>query len=123
MKKKALITLLVIALTLPGTFLFRAYRRMQAESGSRIEERTDHAYGYAKRKGFSTNRCIPVDCSIPGGDPSVFIWSFYEQMIVYKGHGLRGPGKVGTAGKPVSHWDMKHMGSIFIKSTGKALGR
>ena len=104
MKKKTVITLLVIALTLLGAVLFQVCRRMWREAGSRIErieDRADMAYRYAKRKGMSTNYCVFVDYSIPSGSPRVFVWSFAEQKVVYRGHAMHGPGKGSTAEKPV----------------------
>ena len=104
MKKKTVITLLVIALTLLGAVLFQVCRRMWREAGSRverIEDRADMAYRYAKRKGMSTNYCVFVDYSIPSGSPRVFVWPFAEQKVVYRGHAMHGPGKGSTAETPV----------------------
>ena len=104
MKKKAIIAILVIVLTLLSTVLLQVCCRMWREAGNRIErieDRADQAYRFAKRKGMNTNYCVFVDYSIPSGSPRVFVWSFAEHKVVYRGHAMHGPGKGSTAEKPV----------------------
>ena len=66
-----------------------------------IEERAEQAQKYAARKGMSTNYCVLVDYGIPSGSPRVFVWSFAEGKVVYRGHAMHGPGKGSTAETPV----------------------
>ena len=66
-----------------------------------IEERAEQALKYAGRKGMSTNYCVFVDYGIPSGSPRVFVWSFAEGRVVYRGHAMHGPGKSSTAETPV----------------------
>lgn len=66
-----------------------------------IEERAEQALKYAGRKGMSTNYCVFVDYGIPSGSPRVFVWSFAEGRVVYRGHAMHGPGKGSTAETPV----------------------
>ena len=104
MNKKTVITVLMLALTLVIAILSLVSGRRWYKSGKpseKIEVRAEQAYRYAKRKGMSTNYCVFVDYSIPSGSPRVFVWSFNERKIVYRGYAMHGPGKGSTARKPV----------------------
>ena len=104
MKKKTVISILILVMTLVVTGLSLTFGRMWYESGKRyerIEERAEKALRYARRNGLSTNYCVFVDYGIPSGSPRVFVWSFEERKVVYRGYAMHGPGKGSTARKPV----------------------
>ena len=104
MNKKTIISVLILALTPVIAMLSLVSDRRWYKSGKpseKIEVRAEQAYRYAKRKGMSTNYCVFVDYSIPSGSPRVFVWSFNERKIVYRGYAMHGPGKGSTARKPV----------------------
>ena len=104
MKKKTVISILFLVLTLVVAGLTLTFGRMWYESRKhyeRIEDRAEQAFRYAKRKGMSTNYCVLVDYSIPSGSPRVFVWSFNERKVVYKGYAMHGPGKGSTDRTPV----------------------
>ena len=116
MNKKTVIAVLMLALTLVIAMLSLVSGRRWHKSGKpreKIEVRAEQAYRYAKRKGMSTNYCVFVDYSIPSGSPRVFVWSFSERKIIYRGYAMHGPGKGSTARKPVFSNDAgSHCSSI-----------
>ena len=76
MKKKTVISILILVMTLVVTGLSLTFGRMWYESGKRyerIEERAEKALRYARRNGLSTNYCVFVDYGIPSGSPRVFV--------------------------------------------------
>ena len=104
MKKKTVISILILAMTLVVAGLSLTFGRMWFESGKRcerIEDRAEQALRYAKRTGLSTNYCVFVDYGIPSGSLRVFVWSFEQKKVVYRGYAMHGPGKGSTARKPV----------------------
>ena len=118
MNKKTVITVLMLALTLVIAILSLVSGRRWYKSGKPSEKivvRAEQAYRYAKRKGMSTNYCVFVDYSIPSGSPRVFVWSFNERKIVYRGYAMHGPGKGSTARKPVFSNDA----GSYCSSVGK----
>ena len=104
MKKKTIISILILALMLVLAGLSLTFGRMWYESGKRserIEEHAEQAIRYARQNGLSTNYCVFVDYGIPSGSPRVFVWSFEQRKVVYRGYAMHGPGKGSTAMKPV----------------------
>lgn len=104
MKTKTVISILILAMTLFVSGLSLTLGGMWYESGKRcerIEDRAELALRYARRKGLSTNYCVFVDYGIPSGSPRVFVWSFEERKVVYRGYAMHGPGKGSTAREPV----------------------
>ena len=102
--KKTVISALILALILVVVGLSLTFGRMWYESEKsnvRIEERAEQAFRYARRNRLSTNYCVFVDYGIPSGIPRVFVWSFDERKVVYRGYAMHGPGKGSTARKPV----------------------
>ena len=95
-----LLTLTVLLSACLGVRVLRADRNEWRRYES-IEARAAQALKYAGRKGMSTNYCVFVDYGIPSGSPRVFVWSFAEGRIVYRGHAMHGPGKGSTAETPV----------------------
>ena len=95
-----LLTLTILLSACLGVRVLRADRNEWRRYES-IEARAAQALKYAGRKGMSTNYCVFVDYGIPSGSPRVFVWSFAEGRIVYRGHAMHGPGKGSTAETPV----------------------
>ncbi len=103
MKRRVTLILLSILVLLAAgagicSFLFGWFDGRRYES---IEARAEQALKYAGRKGMNTNYCLFVDYGIPSGSPRVFVWSFAERKVVYRGHAMHGPGKGSTAETPV----------------------
>ena len=115
MKRRVTLILLSILVLLAAgagicSFLFGWFDGRRYES---IEARAEQALKYAGRKGMNTNYCLFVDYGIPSGSPRVFVWSFAEGKVVYRGHAMHGPGKGSTAETPVfSNAPGSHCSSI-----------
>ena len=115
MKRRVTLILLSILVLLAAgagicSFLFGWFDGRRYES---IEARAEQALKYAGRKGMNTNYCLFVDYGIPSGSPRVFVWSFAEGRVVYRGHAMHGPGKGSTAETPVfSNAPGSHCSSI-----------
>lgn len=103
MKKRVALLLAAVALLLAagsGILVYHTSRHGGRRYES-LEIRAEHALKYAERKGMSTNYCVLVDYSIPSGSPRVFVWSFPQGKVVYRGYAMHGPGMGSTAEKPV----------------------
>lgn len=115
MKRRVTVILLSILVLLAAgagvcSFLFGWFDGRRYEC---IEARAEQALKYAGRKGMNTNYCLFVDYGIPSGSPRVFVWSFAEGKVVYRGHAMHGPGKGSTAETPVfSNAPGSHCSSI-----------
>lgn len=102
-KRTATAILLTLTILLSACLCVRVLRtdRNGWRRYESIEARAAQALKYAGRRGMSTNYCVFVDYGIPSGSPRLFVWSFAEGMIIYRGYAMHGPGKGSTAEMPV----------------------
>ena len=102
-KRTATAILLTLTILLSACLCVRVLRtdRIGWRRYESIEARAAQALKYAGRRGMSTNYCVFVDYGIPSGSPRLFVWSFAEGMIIYRGYAMHGPGKGSTAETPV----------------------
>ena len=112
MKKKNILIVISLVLTLTGCIGWWAYKYYVLPYYSipaisdhtdykTIDERAEAALAFAKSHGLSRKYCFLVDYSIPSGTPRMFVWDFEQQRIIASCYVMHGSGGGSTAEKPV----------------------